>query len=181
VQNEHNELVPPTVPGEPGETGDAPPIVLGEPDEPEDPSVGGDHTEVNEDQPAVPQGPVQQVREAQRFRPVASQPSRLPVRVPHRHNTRLQNRRDNEDRVLVTSGVTDGKIEISGSAVASITAFLEKRKREGIVDPSANVSVRQALQTRGVEAETVILKELKQMETLKVWVPVRGGELSAAQ
>jgi hypothetical protein len=25
------------------------------------------------------------------------------------------------------------------------------------------------------------LKELKQMETLKVWVPVRGGELSAAQ
>jgi hypothetical protein len=180
-QNEHNELVPPTAPGEPGETGDAPPIVLGEPDEPDDPSVGGDHTEVNEDQPAVPQGPVQQVREAQRVRPVASQPSRLPVRVPHRHNTRLQNRRDNEDRVLVTSGVTDGKIEISGSAVASITAFLEKRKREGIVDPSANVSVRQALQTRGVEAETVILKELKQMETLKVWVPVRGGELTAAQ
>ena len=77
--------------------------------------------------------------------------------------------------------MADEKLQISGSAVASITAYLEKRKRDGVVDPSANVSVRQALQTRGDEAERVIVKELNQMETLKVWVPVRGGELSAAQ
>ena len=97
---------------------------------------------------------------------------RLPVRMSLRHSTRLQQRHSTEDQVLVTSGVTSGvtgvKVGLSVSAVESITAFLEKRKREGTADPSSNTSVRQALNSRGEEAEKVIMKELAQMDKLKV-------------
>jgi hypothetical protein len=37
------------------------------------------------------------------------------------------------------------------------------------VDPSANVSVKQAIRTRGDDAEKVIIKELTQMDVLGVW------------
>ena len=110
---------------------------------------------------------------------------RLPVRMSLRHSTRLQQRHSTEDQVLVTSGVTSGvtgvKVGLSGSAVESITAFLEKRKREGTADPSSNTSVRQALNSRGEEAEKVIMKELAQMDKLKVWKPIHGGSLDATQ
>jgi Reverse transcriptase (RNA-dependent DNA polymerase) len=72
-------------------------------------------------------------------------------------------------------------VRISGSAVESITAFHEKRTREGRVDPSANVSVRQALRARGDDAEEVIIKELTQMDVLDVWEGVRPNEMEAAE
>jgi hypothetical protein len=47
------------------------------------------------------------------------------IRVPRPHNTRLQQRRSMADRVLTTSAEPEVKVRISGSAVESITAFLE--------------------------------------------------------
>jgi Reverse transcriptase (RNA-dependent DNA polymerase)/Zinc knuckle len=112
--------------------------------------------------------------------PVGS-PVRPSTPQTHRHFTRLQQRRIT-DRVLTTSTVraaTGGgeKLVLSGSAVESITRVLEQRKREGVVDPSANVSVKQALKTRGAEAEQVIIKELTQMEVMKVWEVVHADKL----
>jgi hypothetical protein len=95
------------------------------------------------------------------------------VQVPHPHYTRLQQRRNMADRVLITSGVPEVRVKLSGSAVDSITAYLEKRRREGTVDPSANISVKQALRTRGEDAEKVIIKELTQMDVLGVWEAVK--------
>jgi hypothetical protein len=46
----------------------------------------------------------------------------VPVQVPHPHNTRLQQKRSMTDH----SGVPDLKVELSGSAVELITAYLEK-------------------------------------------------------
>ena len=86
-----------------------------------------------------------------------------------------------EDMALVTSDVTEGRLKLSTSAVDSITAFLEKRRREGVPDPSSNVSVKQALRTRSDDAETVIIKELTQMHTLKVWEPIHADTLDAEQ
>ena len=109
-------------------------------------------------------------------------PSSLPVPLPHRYRTRWQqNNRNIEGAALVTSGVTPVKVKLSSSAVESITAFLEKRNREGIPDPSSNVSVKTALRTRGEDAERVIVKELTQMDTLKVWKPMHAEDLDASQ
>jgi hypothetical protein len=72
-------------------------------------------------------------------------------------------------------------VKLSGSAVESITVFLEKRKREGTVDPSANVSVKQALRTRGDDAEKVIIKELTQMDVLGVWEAVKAANMKSAE
>ena len=44
-----------------------------------------------------------------------------------------------------------------------------------------NISVKEALRTRGDEAEKVIMKELKQMLTKSVWTPVHGRALTAVQ
>ena len=44
-----------------------------------------------------------------------------------------------------------------------------------------NITVREAIRTRGTEAENVIMKELSQMITKKVWTPVDGRSLTAEQ
>ena len=49
------------------------------------------------------------------------------------------------------------------------------------MDPSANVSVREALRTRGDDARLVINKELQQMLDKKVWAPVVFHKLTAGQ
>jgi hypothetical protein len=85
------------------------------------------------------------------------------------------------DHALTATGIPASTLKLSWSNVASITAFLEQRKKEGTVDPSANVSVRQALRTRGDDAERVIIKELTQMDVLEVWEGVRTQDLGAAQ
>jgi Reverse transcriptase (RNA-dependent DNA polymerase) len=160
----------------------------------ENPQVIEDQPSVREDQPAViedqPHVADQFGQEDQAVPPaVVAQPdirirgpqSDTRIQVPHRHNTRLQQRRSTADHVLTTLGMPEKKVRISGSAVESITAFLEKRKREGTVDPSANVSVRQALRTRGDDAEKVIIKELTQMDVLDVWEGVRPNDMEAAE
>jgi hypothetical protein len=94
----------------------------------------GNATPVIEDQPAVadhfgaedamvsdsPVSPVQPERRV-RFNPDTK------VQVPHPHYTRLQQRCNMADRVLTTSGVPEVRVKLSGSAVDSITAYLEKR------------------------------------------------------
>jgi hypothetical protein len=91
----------------------------------------------------------------------------------HPHHARLQHWRYEAESTLTTSGVTvaivsEPNLVISGSAVESITAFLEKKKRDGVIELSANVSVKQALKTRDAEAEAVIVKKLSQMDLRKV-------------
>jgi hypothetical protein len=44
-----------------------------------------------------------------------------------------------------------------------------------------NITVREAIQTRGEDAERVIMKELNQMLTKRVWTPVDGKKLTAEQ
>lgn len=44
-----------------------------------------------------------------------------------------------------------------------------------------NITVREAIRTRGEEAERVIMKELNQMINKRVWTPVDGKKLSAEQ
>jgi hypothetical protein len=53
--------------------------------------------------------------------------------------------------------------------------------REGTVDPSANVSVKQALRIRGDDAEKVIIKELIQMDVLGVREVVRIWDMRAVE
>jgi hypothetical protein len=142
------------------------------------PPVSEDQPPVIEDQPEVAD---QFGQEDRTVNTASGTRVRVPVQVPHPHNTRLQQRRSMADHSLTTSGVPDVKVKLSGSAVDSITAYLEKRKREGTVDPSANVSAKQALKTRGDDADKVIIKELMQMDILKVWEAVRAQDMSAAE
>jgi Reverse transcriptase (RNA-dependent DNA polymerase) len=53
--------------------------------------------------------------------------------------------------------------------------------RRSEIVPSANVSVRDALRTRGNEAKTVIIKELKQIIDRKVWGPIKSHTLTRAE
>jgi hypothetical protein len=153
--------------------------------EPEGSSVMEDQPPVIEDQTAV----ADQFGADDAMVPViAAQPVRMvrytpetQVQVPHPHNTRLQQRRNMVDRVLTTTGVPEVRVKLSGSAVETITAFLEKRTREGTVDPSANVSVKQALRTRGDDAEKVIIKVLTQMDVLGVWEAVKSENMKSAE
>ena len=73
------------------------------------------------------------------------------------------------------------KKRVTLSAVATITAVLAKKKMESDVVPSANVSVRDALRTRGEDARTVIIKELKQMIDKKVWSPIKSSALTHSE
>jgi hypothetical protein len=103
------------------------------------------------------------------------------VRFAHPHNTRHQMRRNMADHTVTATGIPANTLRLTRSDVESITAFLEQRKREGTLDPSANVSVSQALRTRGNNAERVIIKELTQMDVLGVWQGMRTQHLGAAQ
>jgi hypothetical protein len=67
------------------------------------------------------------------------------------------------------------------SGLETVIAMLEARKKATEVLSSANISVRDALRTRGDEARRVILKELKQMQVRKVFRPVHRDSLDAVQ
>jgi hypothetical protein len=127
------------------------------------PLVSEDQPQVAEDQLVVADqtvAPLISVPQARTAQPDRAGPQ---VRVPHPHNTRLQQRLSVSDGALTTLGVTDVKGKLSGSAIDSITAFLEKRKSEGTVDPSANVSVNRALKFL---PDRVIIKAFTQMDVL---------------
>ena len=67
------------------------------------------------------------------------------------------------------------------SGVDAVIAMLEEKKSSTEVLSSANISVRDALRTKGDEAKRVILKELKQMLVRKVFRPVHRSTLSPAE
>ena len=67
------------------------------------------------------------------------------------------------------------------SCTESIKTTLLKRRIESHVDPSANVSVREALRTRGDDARLVINKELQQMLDKRDWAPVMFHKLTVGQ
>ena len=58
-------------------------------------------------------------------------------------------------------------------------AILRDREQSGM--HVMNITVREAMRTRGAEAERVILKELEQMLNKKVWTPVDFRQLTAEQ
>jgi hypothetical protein len=49
------------------------------------------------------------------------------------------------------------------------------------VELAMNITVRNAILTRGEEAERVIMKELAQMINKKVWTPIDGRKLTAEE
>ena len=59
--------------------------------------------------------------------------------------------------------------------------MLKRHRSEIEKSDTSNISVREALRTKGEEASRVITQELKQMLDKKVWVPVSGAKLTAAQ
>ena len=63
----------------------------------------------------------------------------------------------------------------------SIEEVLKRHRIEMEKCDTSNISVREALRTKGEEASRVIIQELKQMLNKKVWVPVSGAKLTAAQ
>jgi Reverse transcriptase (RNA-dependent DNA polymerase) len=140
----------------------------------EDQPVIDDQPPITEDQPAVAE---EFGREDRTVTTVPGTRVLVPVQVPHPHSTRLQQRRSMADHSLTTSGVPEVKVKLSGSAVESIAAYLNKRKREGTVDPS----VKQALKTRGDNADKVIIKELTQMDVLQLWGAVKAQDMSAEE
>ena len=107
--------------------------------------------------------------------------------VPLPPSTPEQPRRDvldfsggNEGALTVTAS-HQNTVKLSGSSVALIEKVLLERKRSNTVSNTSNVSVREALRTRGDDAKKVILKELKQMVDKKVWQPVHGSKLTAKE
>lgn len=70
--------------------------------------------------------------------------------------------RGNEGALTVTAS-HQNTVKLSGSSVALIEKVLLERKRSNTVSNTSNVSVREALRTRGDDAKKVILKELKQI------------------
>jgi hypothetical protein len=135
-----------------------------QPDEPDDNQLPG---EPGEPEPAVDS-------------PLSPPPSPLPL---------AENQRDVIDYFRSGMGVLTAtksdtkkkKVILSGSALETITAVLPQKKRESDIVPSANVSVRDALRTRGHEAKTVIIKELKQIIDRKVWGPIKSHTLTRAE
>ena len=84
-----------------------------------------------------------------------------PVEIERR--TLLDMFRDGRNHITLTTSAADSVIEKIGDA-----------SRERVL----NISVREALKTRGAEAEKEILNELSQMLDKKVWRPVHTSSLS---
>jgi hypothetical protein len=86
--------------------------------------------------------------------------------------------RTGEEGVLLTAP-EEKKVTLTTSALESILQHL----REEVSDPdaNANVSVRNALKTRGKEAREVIDKELQQMLDKRVWTPIMRSDLTEGQ
>ena len=67
------------------------------------------------------------------------------------------------------------------SGTDSVIDMLQERKASTEVLLSANISVRDALRSKGDETKRLILKELKQMLDRKVFSPVRTSLLTEAE
>lgn len=67
------------------------------------------------------------------------------------------------------------------SGMNTVLAIIGQRKMDTSVLASGNISIRDALRTKGDEAKRVILKEFQQMLTLKVIRPVHRAPLSKSQ
>jgi Reverse transcriptase (RNA-dependent DNA polymerase) len=89
----------------------------------------------------------------------------------------MQNKRDMLKFFRTALTVTSTK----QSGVEMVIAMLEERKSSTEVLSSANISVRDALHTKGVEAKRMILKELKQMIDRKVFRPVMRSGLDGSE
>ena len=63
----------------------------------------------------------------------------------------------------------------------SIEEMLKRKAIEISRSDTFNISVKEALRTRGAEASNVITQELKQMLDKKIWVPIEGAKLTASQ
>jgi hypothetical protein len=93
----------------------------------------------------------------------------------------IESFRTGEDAFVTTN--TSVRTTASGAATIlhSIEEVLKRHVLEMSRNDTANISVREALRTRGAEASKVITQELKQMLDRKVWVPIEGAKLTASQ
>ena len=78
---------------------------------------------------------------------------------------------------------TNVRTTVTGSATIehSIEKVLKRHRIEMSRSDTSNISVKEALRTRGEEASRVIVQELKQMLDKVVWVPIAGVKLTATQ
>jgi hypothetical protein len=99
------------------------------------PPVSEDQPPVIEDQPEVAD---QFGQEDRTVNTASGTRVRVPVQVPHPHNTRLQQRRSMADHSLTTSGVPDVKVKLSGSL------HTWRRERERVLWTQVQTSVSSA-------------------------------------
>jgi Reverse transcriptase (RNA-dependent DNA polymerase) len=101
-----------------------------------------------------------------------------PSMIPPPQRNLLEYFRTGETALAV---IDQPSIRLTTSAVQSVRDTLQRQKGELGTTDTSNISVREALRTRGDEARIVIVKELRQMLDKRVWVPVIGAKLSAIE
>ena len=82
---------------------------------------------------------------------------------------------------FVTDHSVRTRTETPSAFVHSIGEVLKRHRYAMGKSDTSNISVRDALRTRGDDATRVIVAELKQMVDKRVWVPVLGSRITAAQ
>ena len=82
---------------------------------------------------------------------------------------------------FVTDHSVRTRTEAPAAFVHSIGEVLERHRHAMGKNDTSNISVREALRTRGDEAARVIKAGLQQMIDKRVWVPVLGSRITSAQ
>jgi hypothetical protein len=110
--------------------------------------------------------------------PAEAPPIDLPEVPPPNPPAPARNGEPPAESVFVAS---QSPMKLTTSSVAAIENMLKQRRVTGEVSTTSNVSVREALRSRGDDAEKVIIKELRQMIDKKVWVPTMMSTLDSSQ
>jgi hypothetical protein len=101
-----------------------------------------------------------------------------------RGETRTADRDDyGKEEAITGAGVMNNRIdllEFFRRGKAHVTLLISERAKGTTTEYSLNITVKEALRTRGLEARRVILKELRQMIEKKIWKAVQRCSLSAA-
>ena len=113
----------------------------------------------------------------------AAQPSHPSVREQRRVPAPTEKMTTRSSHTSEGAFVTDDGGATASTVVPThhVEEVLKRHREELSKSNTANISVREALHTRGDEAKSVIVSDLKQMLDKRVWAPVMGGKLSAMQ
>ena len=89
--------------------------------------------------------------------------------------------RTNEDAFATSTEGTTARSAGTAQSTHSVEKVMKRHREEMGRSSTANISVKEALCTRGDEAKKVIVLELRQMIDKRVWAPVMEGKLSSMQ